>query len=123
MYTLDTNAIVYYIKGDANVSIIIEKAISCGMPLYVSVVTELELLSFSLSTPKEISLIEQMLSTVSIISLDSRLARLAATLRRKYHLKTPDSIIAATVLFTGTKLLTRNTSDFRKVEEISVQLI
>lgn len=123
MFTLDTNAIIYYLKGDVNVSLVIEKAFQGASPLYVSVVTELELLSFSSNTPREIVLIEQLLSVVSIISLDSRLARLAAMLRRKYHLKTPDSIIAATSLFTGTILLTRNTRDFVRISEIVVKMI
>jgi len=123
MFTLDTNAILYYLKGDERAFPVIEKVLSESSPVYVSVVTELELLSFSNSTEHEITLIEKLLTTVSIMSLDSRLARIAATLRRMYRLKTPDSIIAATSLFTGTILLTRNTRDFLRISEVTVQPI
>lgn len=121
MFTLDTNAILYYLKGDERAFPLIEKALNENTPLYISVVTELELLSFPRSTEQEINLIEKLLATVSIIPMDSRLARIAATLRRTYRLKTPDSIIAATSIFTGTTLLTRNTRDFLRIHEIIVQ--
>jgi len=40
--------------------------------------------------------------------------------RRQYRLKVPDSVIAATALFTGSTLLTRNTRDFRRIPNFSV---
>lgn len=123
MFTLDTNAILYYLKGDERAFSIIEKILNENAPVYISVVTELELFSFPKSTEQEINLIEKLLATVSIIPMDSRLARIAAALRRMYRLKTPDSIIAATSIFTGTTLLTRNTRDFLRISEITVQPI
>ena len=40
-----------------------------------------------------------------------------------HRLKLADSAIAATALFTGTKLLTRNTRDFKNVFNLAVQRI
>jgi predicted nucleic acid-binding protein len=90
------------------------------VPIYVSAVTELELFAYSDLSAEEESLIEGLLATVSVIPLDSRIARLAALVRRDYRLKVPDSVIAATVMFTGSKLLTRNTRDFRKIPNFIV---
>src|SRR5262245_27568208 len=58
--------------------------------------------------------------TVSIIAVDSRIARLAALARKSDALKVPDSVIAATAMFTGSTLITRNTRDFRRVQNLSV---
>ena len=90
------------------------------MPIYVSAVTELELFAYSDLSAEEESLIEGLLATVSVIPLDSRIARLAALVRRDYRLKVPDSVIAATAMFTGSKLLTRNTRDFRTISNFIV---
>jgi predicted nucleic acid-binding protein len=38
-------------------------------------------------------------------------------------LKTPDSAVASTALFTGSTLVTRNTRDFQKVPQLSVREI
>jgi predicted nucleic acid-binding protein len=81
--------------------------------------TELELFADPNLSTEEESLIEELLATISVIPVDSRIARLAALVRRDYRLKVPDSVIAATALFTGSKLLTRNHRDFRKVSRLT----
>jgi predicted nucleic acid-binding protein len=48
------------------------------------------------------------------------LARAAGELRSQYRLKTPDSLLAATALYTRTTLVTRNTADFRRVSTLKL---
>jgi predicted nucleic acid-binding protein len=120
VYTLDTNAILYYLKDDPDTVSSLRKIFSGNVPLYVSAITELELFAFSNLSATEEALIEQLLTTVAVISVDSRIARLAAFIRRQYRLKVPDSIIAATAMFTGSTLLTRNMRDFEKVPHVSL---
>ncbi|MBU2578616.1 type II toxin-antitoxin system VapC family toxin [Patescibacteria group bacterium] len=121
MYTLDTNAIIYYLKDDSEVVIFLDKILNQPSPIYIASVSEVELFGFSKLTVKEIEKIENILSTLSIIPLDSHLAKIAGFLRRKYKLKTPDSIIAATTIFTGSTLITRNIRDFKKIPKFSLQ--
>ena len=64
--------------------------------------------------------IEELLATISVIPVDSHIARLAALVRRRHRLKVPDSVIAATAMFTGSRLLTRNARDFRKIPGLTV---
>jgi predicted nucleic acid-binding protein len=45
MYTLDTNAIIYYLNGDRTVMQTLEEIIDQGAPRYVSTITVLELFS------------------------------------------------------------------------------
>ena len=120
MYTLDTNAILYYLKDDAGAVSVLRDVFAENVPIYVSTVTELELFAYSDLSAEEESLIEGLLATVSVIPVDSRIARLAALVRRDYRLKVPDSVIAATAMFTGSKLLTRNTRDFRTISNFIV---
>jgi len=120
VYALDTNAILYYLKDDPDAVSSLRNIFSQNVPLYVSAITELELFAFSNLSAAEEKLIEELLATVAVISLDSHIARLAALIRRQYGLKVPDSVIAATAMFTGSTLLTRNTRDFRRIPNLSL---
>ena len=123
MYTLDTNAIIYYLKGDHGVEVVVDKIIESESPLYVSTITEVELFGFAALTSEEMELINQLLTTVAIIPLDSRVARIAGALRRRYHTKVPDSIIAATALITHTTLVTRNVKDFKSISGLMLKAL
>jgi predicted nucleic acid-binding protein len=121
MFVLDTNAIIYYLKDEQSAVKVIDKIFTQNSIVYISVITELELLSFSNLTTNELNKIEEFSQIVAIVPLDSRLARMAANLRRLYKIKTVDSIIAATSLYTGSVLVTRNIKDFQKI--IGLKLI
>lgn len=86
MYTLDTNAIIYYLKSDEDVVVRMRK----------------------------------FLQWIAVIPLDSQMARVAGKLRRDHRLKLADSVIAATALFTGSTLVTRNVRDFRRIPSLMV---
>ncbi len=120
MHTLDTNAIIYYSKGDEKAVKILDVIFEQGTPLYISTITEIELFSFSNLTEDDIRWFEDFLKALTIISVDSHVARIAASIRRLYKLKTLDSVIAATALMTGTTLVTRNIHDFKKAPNISL---
>lgn len=115
MYTFDTNAIIYYLDEDPAVVAVIEPLLAQDIALFVSVVTELELLSYGGLTDDDIQEIAHLLTSLVVFPLESRLAHLAAALRRQYRLKTPDSIVAATALLTRTTLVTRNVRDFQGI--------
>ena len=86
--------------------------------IYISTITEAELFGYSALTDREHKIIDSILSTLSIIPVDSHLARSAGLIRRRYALKIPDTIIAATTLFTDSTLITRNVKDFDKINEL-----
>lgn len=123
MYTLDTNAILYYLKDDVDAVAMLRQVFALNTPIYISAITELELFAFANLSAQEETLIEDLLATMSVIAVDSRIARLAALARKSYRLKVPDSVIAATAMFTGSTLMTRNTRDFRRVQNLAVQKI
>ena len=120
MYTLDTNAIIYYLDEDPTVVPLLDPLLGQDIAIFVSVVTELELLSHPGLTEEDMAEMQQLLTSVVIFPLESRLAQLAAALRRQYHLKTPDSVVAATALLTRTTLVTRNIRDFQGIDGLSL---
>ncbi len=122
-FTFDTNAIIYYLKGDKKASSVVEEILKNNSSIYISTVTEVELFGFSAITKMEAYQIEKILETISIIPLDSRIARMAASIRQLYKLKTADSVIAATALFTSSVLVTRNVKDFSRVTDLKVKAL
>ena len=123
MYLLDTNAVIYYVKDESSVVAIIEDIYTKNLPVYLSVITEAELFAFPQLSDEEAEHIEKFLQSVSIIPMDSQIARLAGTIRKKYQLKIADSVIAATALFTNAQLVTRNVGDFKRIPELRIQEI
>ncbi len=123
IYTLDTNTIIYYLHADQGVRRFVDISIQNKAPIYISVITETELLRYRRLTNEEESAIVHFLSGFSTIPLDSFLARKAGAVGRAYNLKLADSIIAATALFTGSTLVTRNVRDFKRVPDLSVEKI
>lgn len=120
MYTLDTNTIIYYSQRIPSVITTVERLFADDALIYISTITELELFSFTALDAVVLQQLEQFLTTVVIVPVDSHLARIAAYLRRQYRLKTADSAIAATALLTHTTLVTRNTRDFQAVDTLSL---
>lgn len=122
MITFDTNCIIYYLEDDPTVVPVVEGLLHTSPRPLIATVTELELFSFPFLTVAETERIERFIATCTVVLLNSQIARIGAGLRREYRLKTPDSIIAATALFTNSTLLTRNVKDFKKISGLSVQL-
>ena len=123
MYILDTNAVIYYVKEESGVVSIIEDIYTKNIPVYLSVITEAELFAFPQLSDEEAERIEKFLQSVSIIPMDSQIARLTGNIRKTYQLKIADSVIAATALFTHAQLVTRNVGDFKRIPELRIQEI
>ncbi len=119
MYTLDTNFIIYYLIKDKQALEFFNKKL-VNTFYYVSVISRVELFSYPEITATEFSSIEAFLSSTRSVIIDNEVAMIAAGLRRRYKIKTPDSLVAATALYTNTSLVTRNARDFEKIKELKV---
>jgi predicted nucleic acid-binding protein len=98
---LDTNAILYFLGGK----------LARGLPsgqYFVSVISEIELLSYSFLDDSAQSQIEEFLSGLTIVGLSEPVKRQAIFLRRKYQLKLPDAIVAATATTLQARLMTHD---------------
>ena len=122
MYTLDTNAIIYYMENDPKVAPFLQSILDDPtIPVYVSTITEAELFSHTNLSDEEVKIIDTLLQSVSLVPPVSKIARTAGRIRGTYRLKLADSFIATTALFTGSTLLTRNVRDFLEIPHFSAQ--
>ena len=112
-YVLDTNILLYWL-GDR-----IENTLPQGTYL-VSVISEIELLSYAGLDLIAEQQIREFLSKLVIVGLREDVKEYTIALRKKYRLKLPDAAIAATALAMGATLLTNDVA-FLKLTEISVE--
>jgi len=109
----DTNILLYLLAGDKTLARILN-----NKKVYISFITELELMSFKSLTQKEKSLVEALINECIIIDINNSIKQYTIELRRKYSIKLPDAIIAATTEYINLPLLTSD-NDFKKINEIN----
>ena len=89
--------------------------------LAVSAITQMELF-VGCENKAELQKVEQFLSRFQIIALNERISEQAVELLRKYRLShgllIPDALIAATAIFFGVPLSTKNQKDYRFMIEL-----
>ena len=123
MYTLDTNVIIYYLLKESLATAKLNSILAGNNPIYISTITELELFAYPQLSIQEARLIKEILLSLNIIPIDSRIAQIAGRLKALNKVKLADSVIAATALATGTTLLTRNTKDFKNISNLTLEKI
>jgi predicted nucleic acid-binding protein len=98
---LDTNIVLYLLGG----------RLSSPLPdgdYALSVITELELLSFPGITPAEEASILSFLKSVRVVELTPQIRQATVKLRRANRLKLPDAIVGATAATLAAELLTND---------------
>ncbi len=113
---LDTNAIIALLKGKYNVIELVNKAEHVS----ISVVSKLEFLAFEGLTEKDRNVFLKFCDRIHIYELnsnDEELMVLIIVIKKKYKLKLPDAIIAATAIIHDTILITED-KDFSKIQEL-----
>lgn len=113
---LDTNIILYLLNGDEQLS-----AILSGMELFVSVISEIELLGYNGIGEDDKLKIKLFLSECSIISLDNEVKELSIKIKQKFKVKTPDAIIASTAIFFNLPLITAD-KGFEKISDLDLMI-
>lgn len=121
MFTLDTNILIYYAAGDKKIASFL--SLHKNDIFYLPSIVAAEFLSYELIDARTITLFRLFAQQTTIINLDFSIAELSAEIRRNYHLRLADAVIAATALSTQSSLITRNISDFKKVPRLSLEKI
>lgn len=110
---LDTNATLYFLGGDLVLSTLLE-----GKEIYISAITEMELLGYPNITQEEEHRIKFFLHDCTLVDINKDIKEKAIFIRKRYNLKLPDAIIAATSLQLEIALLSAD-GIFNRVEEIN----
>ncbi len=115
-FLIDTNIALYLLGGNKTIAQIVD-----GSQLYVSFITELELLGYKNITSKEQYNVKLFLKDCTIIDLNDEIKKLTIDLRQKHQIKLPDSIIAASAIFADIPLLTAD-NGFKKISKLNLAL-
>lgn len=109
---IDTNIAIYLLTGNRQVLNLLD-----GQMVYLSFVTELELLSKPSITPDEEKHINAFLAQCVVIDFLPSVKETVIDFRRRYRMKLPDAIVAATAYVLGLPLVTAD-KGFTRVEEL-----
>jgi len=111
---LDTNIVLSLLGGDTTLSdFLFDKE------LYISFITEMELLSYKQITAKEQKAIKQFIKELLIIDINDAIKTKAITLRKTSNIKLPDAIIAASSLWLNIPLITAD-KQLSKVKGVKI---
>jgi hypothetical protein len=118
-FLLDTNAVVALLNGNTSLTQTLQTAVWVG----ISVITELEFLSFSGLSPQDEALFQQFKSRVEVVDLqasDNKLLARVISVRKLNNVKLPDAIIAASTIENGATLLTQD-AGFSRIALLPIQ--
>ena len=114
-YLIDTNVILDFLggklpaKSEYKLSEIIDKQIN------ISAINKIELLGFSNVEQVIIDLVNYAV----IYHIDDEIIEKTIELRKKYKIRLPDTIIAATAIVNDFILISHNFRDFQKIRELN----
>jgi predicted nucleic acid-binding protein len=113
---IDTNIAIYLLDGDISVAEVLNKK-----RLYLSFISQLELMGYPGLSKQQEQQIENMLENCVIIDINSEIKQETIRLRKKHSIKLPDCIVAATALYMDLPLITSD-KGFNKIEELNLVL-
>jgi predicted nucleic acid-binding protein len=113
---VDTNIVLYFLKGNRE----IEQFFS-DFDVFISFITELELHSLVSLSPDAEHIINEFLSLVSIVDINTQIKSHTIQVRKRSKLKLPDAIIAATAFALNIPVLTADKA-FSKINDSRVIL-
>lgn len=114
---VDTNVLINLAEGKPGLDQYLN-----GNRLYVSSITEIELLGWYKITKEQAAFFTLLLSDCKIVGLKSEVKKLAIDLKQRQKVRLPDAIIAATSLYLDLPLVTYD-SGFEKIKNVNLILL
>jgi predicted nucleic acid-binding protein len=112
-FLADTNFLIHLNQGESFIEPFLDYSFS------VSYIKEIELLG-AFSLPKlMINQYQSLLNDCFIIEMDYKIKKACITIRKKYKIKIPDAIIAATAIVYNIPLITSDQA-FQKIKELEL---
>ena len=117
-YLVDSNTIIDYVgnKMPDKSLLILDGYFDNNFSL--SIISKIEVLGFNDSSD-ELKQLVDLIDLANIIYVDDVIANKTIELRKIYKIKLPDALIAATALVYNFMLISRNISDFKKIDGLN----
>jgi len=119
-FLIDSSAVSKYIDGRFSESGLLFLDHCLIEAPNISVITKIELLSWVTDEKEVFKQIEIFVEDSNLFDLSAPIIEKTILLRRKYKIKTPDAIIAATALCHDMSLVTDNERDFINIKGLKV---
>lgn len=113
----DTSLIINLFNGVTEVQELIT-----GRSLFISIISEIEVLSFPNITISDKALLKQFLSECYIIDIEPAIKDITIEIRSKYKVKLPDAIIAATAMYFDLPLFTMD-KGFTRINDLQAVIL
>jgi toxin FitB len=116
-YLIDTNVLLDFLADKLPEK---SKALLSGLhpeETYTSIVVKIEALGYN-GPSQTMQVLTEFLGQLQVLPLTEQVADQTILIRKKIKIKLPDAIIAATALVHHLTLITRNTADFKKIEDL-----
>ena len=111
---VDTNIVLYLLSGDKTLAALLNEK-----NLYLSFVSQLELLGFKGMNKKEESSLISFIEQCTVIDINNRIKQKVIELRKRYSLKLPDCIIMASSIHLDIPIFSAD-EDFKKVKDLDL---
>lgn len=118
-YLLDTNILIEA-AGNTSLAITALKQAVVSDWVGYSAITRLELFGYPNLTSDEETALDMLTKELEEVVVTSSVIDRAIRIRKSIRIKVPDAIIAATALEMDAVLMTRNESDFKAVDGLTI---
>jgi predicted nucleic acid-binding protein len=118
---LDSDILIDHLRGYEPARQYLKRFEAGEMQGYLSIITVAELAAGQMRQAQEEEKVQQLLALFTPIALDFALAWRAGEIRRQYHTRLADALIAATALSHYLSLSTRNLQHFTPIEGLRVE--
>ena len=119
-HLMDSNAIVDYLDAafPSNGLLVVDEILK--NEINISVVNQIELLSFLPSQKNVTQRIQDFISFANVFPLDVTIAMQTLEICKEHQIKLPNAIIAATAIHHNLILITNNEKDFASIKGLKI---
>lgn len=114
---VDTSIIINLFNGVNEVRELIN-----NRNLFVSIISEIEVLSFPNITQKDSALLKDFLSQCHIVDIEPAIKEITISIRSRYKVRLPDAVIAATAIYYDLPLFTMD-KGFKKIIDLQAIIL
>lgn len=113
---VDTNIVLYVLGGNKKLAKILD-----AKELYISMITELELLGYKDISEKDKLIIQKFINDCFVVDVNQSIKKYTVEIKQRISIKLPNAIIASTAKFLQIPLITAD-KGFEKIEDIELIL-